>query len=202
MSAGVALVSPAIDSVTFPPPFGRVSVTVGAVGTPVTGSLKVITNLSPASIFPFPAEPVLWSDWILAITGAAPSDGAVAENEPCRPDVSTIPLDESIAIVNVPTAVFAAVPPSAIVNVAVVPEVVTELSVPPEGTLLSVQPAVHGAAHDPSVLSNVATTWSTFPLLFVSFIVIETSDGPAPTIVDGIAEEQTLVTASLLLSPS
>jgi hypothetical protein len=113
-----------------------------------------------------------------------------------------MPLDEVIAIVNVPTAVSAAAAPSAIVIVAVVPEVVTELKVPLDGTLLRLQPVVHGAVHDPSVLSNVATTWSILPLLFVSFIVIETSEGPVPVVVDGIAAPQTLVAALLLLSPS
>src|SRR4051794_10775138 len=137
-------------------------VTVLVVAPPIVaiGSLNVTATLSPASAFPaVPAA--LFVDDIEIGTGPAPSAGAAAANEPWRFKVSTIPLEVSSATVNVPTAVFAVLPPSASVSVAGEPHTLTQLREPPDGTLLSGQPVVQRPAPPPGALFDRAAPLST-----------------------------------------
>src|SRR5256885_863896 len=116
------------------------------------------------SLCPLPGASVM-----VTMTGPALSAGAVAANEGGFPAASRMPLAlVARATVKLPTAVSTAPAPSAMVSVATDPLVDTEPSVPPDGTLES----AHGAdaVEAARVSENVALTWSTFPLPFVSNI--------------------------------
>ena len=76
-------------------------------------------------------------------TGRAPSTGALAAKAERLPAASRMPVAlVASATVKEPTAVSGAPAPSAIVSVAIVPEIETELRLPPEGTFASVHGAV------------------------------------------------------------
>ncbi len=94
-----------------------------------------------------------------------------------------------------PTAVFAAPPPSVIVNVAVFVATATPDNVPALGTFASVHGAVP-AEYAASVSENTAVTRSTLPFALVSSIVIDTSAGLAPSVGAAAANDDWLPAAS------
>ena len=90
-------------------------------------------------------------------TGLAPSAGAVAAMEARLAAASRMPVAfVASATVKLPAAVSGAPAPSASVSVATAPEVETLDSVPPLGTLASVQGAVF--VDEASVSLNVTVT--------------------------------------------
>ena len=163
-------------------PFEVESATVEDPPLAVTGSLNVTVTVSPVSALP-PVPPALFAEAIEVGTGPAPSAGALGA-ELALPAASRIPFPFAASpIVNEPTAVSFAPLPSFKFRVAVDPETVTDASVPPDGTLLS----VHGlmpAVYESSDESNVAVTSSTLPLWSVSSIVIDVSAGAVRSIVN------------------
>src|SRR5581483_7128965 len=166
-----ALVIPGMASVSLPLG-GSVSVIVTEEGTPVTGSLKVITSVSPCSSFPSSSVALT-----AITTGGAASAGAVLANP-----VAVHPPAGANETLNEPTAVLAAPPPSVNVSVALVPDTAAEDSVAPEGPPVTDQPVLHEA---PRAAEKTALTWSTLPLALVSVMasVVKVTGGGAVVVV-------------------
>src|SRR4051812_47278648 len=112
--------------------------------------------MSPGSGLPSTPPPSLRE----TKTGPAASDGARG------PKAATL-LQPAKLTVKPPTAVSGAPAPSVTASVAVEPEIVTPASEPPDGTLASVQPAVHDGSSAPE---NVTWTWSMRPSWSLSAI--------------------------------
>ena len=136
------LLMPVMVNVSLPAPTGSLRVTVVEPGTVAgaSGSLNVITTVSPGSARPAMVPPV---SVIVTAAGPALSSGVSVVKAPRLPAASRAPAAlDAIATVIVPTVVSAAPAPSVSVSVSVAVARLTLVSVPPEGTLVSVHGAV------------------------------------------------------------